>query len=339
MKNKLCLRAYTLLEIVVSLIILSIGILFLTKTMLLSKANYLKYVDDSVAVNVAYLKMQEFLMQSYDKMGTDCSRDGTLSCQTLTNNNFATSFRQIGRDVERPEFNWEVNVFQERLFNEADASWFLPYKSISSFVSFDPRDQEGVRTSTDRRFVQLFNIVPYPYYHTDFIELVSTGSDIIPDGTAADGWNPNNPDLSADQCVARDPGHVVTINGSPLRKEVRYQTRKDINIFYNVVTRLAPGGFYTLDHNVFTTVWVIGGVFNTWSPVSTRTLVIGQRVINNAVSLIDPITRDPIVFQPGIDYTIEVRIFKTPVSTGIPASGDVFLRSANMIVMAVEHKH
>lgn len=139
---------FTLMEIVVSVVLLAIGIWVMTGGYIGGRLFLKQEEDKSRAMSVASVKMEEYLTKPFSNL-----EDGVVS----GSNSFPDGF----------QVNWTVQVAQGREGNNPSSG--VPYKHINVTASYNERKASDA--SQVRNDVRLTNIVPYPYIHVKSIHV------------------------------------------------------------------------------------------------------------------------------------------------------------------------
>lgn len=152
MAEKRYLRAFTLLEVLISavLVLMGIGVVSLA---IVAGSNFLKRVDKRQrAMAVASQKMQEYLMKSYS---------------TLENLQINSGI-QSGSD-STGQFQWQVTINSGA---ETGSIITIPYKTITANVFYN--NASLTTASTYDETVSLENIAAYPQVHTKSMDLTAS---------------------------------------------------------------------------------------------------------------------------------------------------------------------
>lgn len=320
-------RAYTLLEIMVSAIILVLGITFLMKMMFWSKVQYKKFEDDSLGMNVAYVKLQEFLAQSYETLGTKCS-SGHNSCTRTPNTGgfIGNLLTETGEDNKlNLNVNWTAQVNKNY---EDGALKRIPFKEIELRTNYFVRDTEGLASLKERQ-VRLTHIIPYPLIHSQYLELNGAGSAPVDNASCI------SPPCTASTFRGTNP--IVDNHGRRLSLTVNYEVPKYVWIYFNIVLDVRNADGVGVFDTLYTTVRVMdasGNIVNL-NPTQ-RTLVLSQRVINGVVSYRGILKMPENIWlgtRPNENYNIEVFWGKDP---SMANTCEIAFQEANLIVVAYE---
>ncbi len=131
-------RAFTLVEILVSIVLIGIG-LSATIGILISGTFYLKQAQlKSEAMSAASTQMERYLAKSYGSL-----EEGMFEGQTES-------------------IDWEVKVEEEYEGGCSAGSLCIPYKEITVSAFYTEEAPSGEEIL---KRIQLKNIVPYPYIH------------------------------------------------------------------------------------------------------------------------------------------------------------------------------
>ena len=147
-------KSFTLVEIVVSLVIILIGLSAVTVTFLGGKFILKQAENKSRAIGIATVKMEEYLAKTFAGLGG-------LDTPSKTD---------IGTDAggeDKIPVDWKVNISTQWEVNK-DLGIKIPYKvvEVNTFYNENSSNSQIVRKN-----VKLINIVPYPYMHTQSIHI------------------------------------------------------------------------------------------------------------------------------------------------------------------------
>lgn len=157
-------RSFTLIEVLVSSMIILVGAAFLLAGVVSSRIFLKKAENRESAVRAADTVMQKFLTRHYEKL--DCS-NLTCSGKESTGN---------------LSVDWNVNI-QEKSFSNPTSGQSVPYKEITLTAAY--QEDLGRKGSHTKRII-FKNIVPYSYIHVDSKGLSEDGSAEVPADTYAD---------------------------------------------------------------------------------------------------------------------------------------------------------
>lgn len=146
-------RGFTLLEVIISvlLIMVALGALGIT---IVSAKRFLKLSENrSQAMSLAVSAMERCLAKSYATVDVDVPVD----------------------DISDDGFDWTVTVTQESATGYSNT---IPYKKIDVLVSYQ---EAGENNTLETKNIRMSNIIPYPSAHTDTVYLGSNPSDEITD--------------------------------------------------------------------------------------------------------------------------------------------------------------
>ncbi len=152
-------RGFSIMEIVISLMLLGIGVLAVGQGYKAGRV-FLRQSDNrSYAIALANQKMEEYLAKSYEAL-------------VVADSPFKGSVELADKRV----FEWEV-VLEKRWEGDDDPGTpereGIPYKFIDVRCAYNDRNLAG-RVETNE--VRLVNIVPYPAVHTETAHLVPAGT-------------------------------------------------------------------------------------------------------------------------------------------------------------------
>lgn len=268
--------AFTILEIIFSLILFAVGVNVAMRVSLAAKYFLKEAENRSLAMSVASRKMEEYLAKSFSGLPAgDSETSGTES--------------QGGVD-----FNWSVRT-TEWLVQNAPLGISIPAKQILVYCSYYQERMNGQRVL---RSVRLLNQVPYPYIH--ILSHKEPAGASVP--------TTSSPPLVTD-------GDYSTITSMPIAVNLR--VKSDLMIIYNISLNVTSAiGVEPID-----TIWtrcILDGVER---PIVTRTPIITQLIISNAVGINE---------VPSGRHSLEIQWVKDT------AAGTVRLKELNVIVVQVE---
>lgn len=128
----------SLIEIIVSLILFTMGVLFLTRIFVAGKYFLKQAENKSKAMGEASMVLEEYLTQSY----------AALQATTDTGTD-SSGF-----------FHWTVNISEKAKAGSGKDD--IPYKLVEVLCSYD---EENIDGSIVKKTVRLTNIIPYPLIH------------------------------------------------------------------------------------------------------------------------------------------------------------------------------
>lgn len=144
------IKAFSIIEIIISLILLGIGILAVGQAYRAGRFLLRQSDNRSIAMNLASMKMEEYMSRTYEDL-----EDGEFNGEEVYPDN-----RQFDWNVE-VEKRWEGEDDPLTLQREG-----IPYKIITVICSYE---EPTLSRSAQSNEVRLINIVPYPAIHTDFL--------------------------------------------------------------------------------------------------------------------------------------------------------------------------
>jgi prepilin-type N-terminal cleavage/methylation domain-containing protein len=307
---------FTLLEIMVSAVLLSIGIVAAISLLSWAKVRIRESENKSRALAVASAKMEEYMAQAYSKLGTEQSPDAEQ--YVLSTVAYLGTGELMREDGRRGDFHWNSIISQQAEGGENQETIRIPYKRIEVAVEYEDEPAASTKVS---KAVRMVNLKAYPYMHTEWFVLNQDTSCPPPSSVPFNFDNPG-------------PANYRSI-GPGLKLEVSYEVPKDILIFYNVaISADNPSLFSDAEDTVYTSCFLRRGdqASLNWvqEPVETRTPIKSQPIINNAVAL----TKDSylgVLPSANQAHEIEVKWFKQR------NVGTVRLREANIILIATDH--
>lgn len=218
-----------------------------------------------------------------------------------------------GSDAEN-KVDWTVNIRKKYEGSSRQAGQIpIPYQIIEVTAAYKETDTGG---QSETRTVRLENIVPYPFLHVQTEEIIGGASITVPFNS-----------------FQRIPGLEARFN---------YEVPKKFLVIYNIAIRVDnPPSALDAGDTIYTACFLRlpTGELKGPLPVETRTPIISQPLINNAVGLAERKTGltfggsvdFPLLPLPaGQNYTIEIRWYKDT------DKGDISLRQANLTVIAME---
>ncbi len=157
-------KTFTLLEIVVSLIIIAIGLTAVGVTFIGGKFILKEAENKSRAISIATVKMEEYLSKTFSGLGG-------IETPTLT---------YIGTDSGKEgdiPVDWKVDISTQWEVNKK-LSISVPYKVIEVNTFYN---EESPNNQKIRKNVKLINIIPYPYMHIQSLHIESgSGGQAVP---------------------------------------------------------------------------------------------------------------------------------------------------------------
>jgi len=172
MKCKISKRGISLVEIIVSLIIFSVGMAAVARVFLVGKHFVKEAENKSRAMQIASQQMERYLSYSYDGLE---SLIPTGNTQAIINGT---------ADPPHTNFTWQVTLSKLIEGNPTAGSKQIPYINMEVICNYTETDISGTNVVT--KSVRLLNCVPYPYFHIDedFADYTSAASP----PTATTGW-------------------------------------------------------------------------------------------------------------------------------------------------------
>ena len=273
MIKRLGKKAFTLVEVLVCIVLIGIG-LSAVIGVLVAGSFYLKRAElKSEAISVASTQMERFLAKSY----------GSLQ---------AGVFNGQSKETE-----WKVEVEEETEGDCTGSTRCIPYKKITVSTFYL---EEGAKTNTTHKRIQLTNIIPYPYIHIASKSIGATGQ------------------------VATDASYVE-IEGLTL--DLSYPVDKDIMVIYNIAIAVEGTAGIEADDTIYTSCFLDGEQ----KLIETRTPIVTQPLINNIIEIdagANGLTRNK-------SHKVEIKWYK---ETSIAGAGEISIKKSNIIVVAFEAK-
>jgi len=159
-------KSFTLIEIVVSLVIMGIGLTAVTVTFFGGRFILKQAENKSRAISVATVKMEEHLAKTFSGLGG-------LEKPVLVD---------IGTDAgseDKIPVDWKVSISTQWETN-SKLGIKVPYKVIEVNTFYNEKSPNNQVT---RKNVKLVNIVPYPYMHTESLHFEpETSGQSVPSG-------------------------------------------------------------------------------------------------------------------------------------------------------------
>jgi len=141
-QGEIRVSGFTLIEILISLILISLGLFFCTKVFIAGKYLLKESENKSRAMEIASIHMNEYLVKSYNDLFTGLKKDsGTADAKGF--------------------FSWEVNVTDSTI-KQVTTKDDIPYEQIEVICSYTENNVNGTPA---KKSVRLINIVPFPIMH------------------------------------------------------------------------------------------------------------------------------------------------------------------------------
>lgn len=271
-KNNTPLKGFTLVEVLVSALLILIGVA--TLTALISSARFfLKQTENKAgALGVATVRMEECLATSYDGLvpGVTSGTENNINWQvTIT---------------DRAEGNPALHVTPRQIR--------IPYRHIQVVAAYNEIDASG---NTEAKTIELENVVPYPFLHAYSFTYPppAPGAVAVLFGSGVSPFHPIGNGLRLTFTTLVPKNFLVIYNVS-------------VGIGAATAIPLAPTHLILTGCFVYNAAGhLIGGPM----PVVTGTPIISQPLISNAVGLEGTVGGVNFPLQPGT-YTIEIRWYK-----------------------------
>jgi len=342
-------QAFTLLEILISVILVSIGLSAVVGAFFSGRYFLRQAEDKTKAMNVASMRMEERLAQTYAQLGNLPASQKGVTC--LKSDGFieqAEGEEQICLSNSGKPFSWEVTIENR---TEPSTCFYgsrcIPYRHIQVDVKY--QDEKAQAASSDK-YVHLANIIPYPYIHIFSVDYGSVSpspiNQIAPSVRGAIGVPPIGPFPPLVNGVYYIADSRVTLP--------RYEVDKDIEVTYNIALDVTPGSCNPPPDPV----WCIDATATIFTACYLYNLDTG-----NLVGQLGITTRTPIISQPlfsnvganptatfhldkGVQYALELHWYRDrPIVEvgGIPdqpnwAPGTVKFKDGNIIATLYERK-
>lgn len=235
--------------------------------------------NKSRATSIAAQKLEEYLTKSFTGLGG-------LTQLTQTYSDVDT-----GGGGEIP-VDWRVDISTKWETNTS-LGIRIPYKFIEVTASYNEENPSG---AVQRRIVKLANIVPFPYMHSQTLNIEPSS-----------GSAPGVP-----------AGAYQSINGLSL--SFNYPVNKDVMVIYNISIHIDNDTGITPVDTIYTGCFLDGKT--TAEGTETRTPISMQPFISNVVGL-SGISADT-------NHTIQIKWKKDT------AAGNIKLKEANIIIVSTE---
>ncbi|MFA5276655.1 MAG: prepilin-type N-terminal cleavage/methylation domain-containing protein [Candidatus Omnitrophota bacterium] len=203
---------FTLIEILISLILIAIGIFFCTKIFIAGKYFMKESENKSRAMEIADMHMNEYLAKSYADLFVlpvaGAKNKTTVASGVAGTNNF---------------FSWQVNV-SDKAIPKVGTTYDIPYEEIEVICSYK---EENVNGTTLTKDIRLVNMVPYPRMHI-FSQAFSPDVEVLCYGPKTTCSAP-----SPVACCSTVPSASY---GSVFNLDFSLKVRSDLLLFYNIST-------------------------------------------------------------------------------------------------------
>lgn len=248
LSNKRILSGFTLLEVMISALLIMVGLGALGVTVVAGKRFLRQAEYRSQAMSFASGKMAEYSARSYSVLN-----DAAVSNQTGL-------------------YNWTASVVTR---NATNGTRTIPYRDIELVVSYQEEDGSG---GLDTKHIRLTNIVPYPTAHTALMNITNSIGDEVPFANQTTTLiSPNY------KIIGNMTGTPLMLNGTQLEFEVP----KDIAVSYAVaVGRNSTDNGKEVDSldTIYSACYFSNGLTSyNITGVETRTPVKTQLSFNNVV--------------------------------------------------------
>ncbi|MCF7908017.1 MAG: type II secretion system GspH family protein [Candidatus Omnitrophica bacterium] len=293
-------KGLTLIEIVVSVVLIGIALIALGTALVTGKHFIKRAENDGRALSIALSHKEELLSRSYDHADLCPGLFGS-SC---------TQSNPVGSPVDG-FFNWTTVVTNRRACNTGSTRC-IPYKEIIAQVNYPEEAISGANSGITKR-VTVKDIIPFPKVH-----LSEANTGVVTCDAAA----------GCEVLFGIGNETVVGSGGDSLSIDLpAYPVEKDLLVIYNIAINieLNGAGIQNAD-NIVTRSRIInndsGAV--TWSSMVTVTPIMSQAVINSVSRISIPAAgvNDP--------HTIEVRWYKQQ------NRGQISVKRSSLTVLAFE---
>jgi len=172
MKRRTGKRGLTLVEIIVSLIIFSVGMAAIARVFLVGKHFVKEAENKSRAMQIASQQMERYLSYSYNGLETLIP---VGSAQTIITGTAPSP---------HTNFTWQATL-TKLIDSDPTGAKNIPYVNIEVICNYTEASISGVDVA---KSVRILNCVPYPYFHIDefFADYTSLASPPVATTTWAD---------------------------------------------------------------------------------------------------------------------------------------------------------
>ncbi|MFA7677845.1 MAG: type II secretion system protein [Candidatus Omnitrophota bacterium] len=250
-------EGFSLLELLVSVILIGIGVGAVSGLLTSGEQALKKTKNDAKAMSVAFAEKERLLAKSYDSLET-----GTFTGST--EGNF---------------FNWQADVNElwqcatQVVTTPISGVKCIPFKEINVAVTYP--DEGNLSTSSDKlKKVSLRNITPYPFVHLESVSMDSSCSGISP--------------VEGNSCVVPGSSSLASTYVGDLVIAFDYPVAKDLEVFYNIATKVieTPGNEFEGIENIITQCYLDGVAVGqkTGTPILSQPSIANNIVVENVSS-------------------------------------------------------
>ncbi len=291
-------KGLTLLEILVTVVLIGISLLALA-SLVTSGKHLLKFTEnDAQALSLALAKKEELLSRSFTHpdLCSGCHQQGT----------------------EDTIFDWNTTVTENSLCN-ATTGRCVPYKEINVSVEY-PEETISGRNADKRRQVTVRDIVPYPFVH-----IANANSGVTPCDTAFN----NNCQVFFENAHGNPLWTVVAGPFGPdndLKIELpAYSVRKDFLVMYDIAIKIENPTGLRPTHSILTRARryrTNNPAIEAFGVPTTQTPILSQGSISNIIKFDN--------VPANIPHTVEIQ-WRKNTSQGI-----ISVERSSLVVIAVE---
>lgn len=243
---------FTLIEVLISLVLLGIGLSFSAKVFVAGKYFMKEAENKARAMEIASVHMNEYLTKSFDEL----TPDGTAPV------------------TDANGFTWTATVVEQVMPHGSTKINDIPYKNIEVICSYNEQNINGVVAV---KSVRLINMVVYPYMHLYSLATSPTDAEAICYGSPC----------TTLASVAEDYS-----SSTIMQLDFETKVQSDIVVFYNISIDVTNStGIGPLDL-IFTKCFItpISLTGSPTGPsveydIQTGTPIMTQPTVNNAVSV------------------------------------------------------
>lgn len=243
-----CRAGFSLLEIVVGLIIISIGIVAASGLLIAAKIWISRSEMKSGAIKLAYSLMESYMAQSYEGLGEKAGNGGTITHPP------GALLEETGT---RDSYSWTAVVREDTV----DGAFSVPFKDIEVRVAYEEKNEAG---GLSEREIRLKNIMPYPMAHTEYRFFDPDRNPAPTDPVKDEGMNPRTP----------IPKLLIPFN---------YATPMDVLVIYNLSLNVDNPEAVPENNNVYTSCNMDGvnqGLI-TGTPITSQPLISNTFLFEN----------------------------------------------------------
>ena len=239
---------FSLIEVMVSVILIGLGVSFVTVSLTTGKYFLKRAENEATAMSIAFARKEALLAKSFD----------TLEAGILS------STQGI--------FTWQTEVIEDE---ECDTTLVppqcIPFKEINVQVWYR---EQGISPLLDPKYkkISLKNMVPYPYLH--FEEATIDASCTVGEGCGIAFFAGGYP---ANSVVGDDA------DDNSLRAWVSYPVDKDVVVVYNIAVDVEDGTGIEGADTIFSRVFLNDVAVS--AAVEARTPIVSQPLISNIVEI------------------------------------------------------